>query len=199
MKRAKSRRIDDIVHSASTRVSHGTTPLGALVPLVRERPALVTPSSVAQLQRVMGNAAMSSVVTDLRRASREGPSPGPQAAADGRVDLSLPGGPSVQRTRVTAASVVPFPPMRFTGGMERAVGHAKRRLPALHGKTTAEFNSTSRTEDLTTEPGERCRRCRGPSCVHVTGTLVSEFTVTTHVRLPRPPCGLSECERAQVQ
>jgi hypothetical protein len=40
---------------------------------------------------------------------------------------------------------------------------------------------------------------RGPNCVHVPGTLVSEFTVETSVTLPNAPRNLAECEREQVQ
>jgi hypothetical protein len=149
--------------------------------------------------RRVGNAAVSSVVADVRRTIGDAPSAVPRATAAGRLDLSRLTPASVQHAKRSARSVVPIPPLMFTGPVERAVGHANRRIPALNGKTTAKFHSTSRTEDLTTEPGEHCRRCRGPSCVHVTGTLVSQFTVTTHVTLPRPPRGLPECERQQVQ
>ncbi len=95
--------------------------------------------------------------------------------------------------------VTPIPPITVVGKEAEEVAHANRRLPPLRGKTTARFRSTSTTPDLTTEEGSACKGCRGPSCVHVTGTLVSEFTVETTVTLPRPPRGLPECEREQVQ
>jgi hypothetical protein len=38
---------------------------------------------------------------------------------------------------------------------------------------------------VVTGPGSGYRRCRGKNCVHVTGSVVTEYRVTTTVTLPR--------------
>jgi hypothetical protein len=107
---------------------------------------------------------------------------------------------SVQRqAEEEAEPVVPVPPITIVGKEAEEVAHANRRLPRLQGRTNARFRNTSTTRDLTTDQGTGCRSCRGPNCVHVTATLVSEFTAETTVTLPSPPRGLPECERQQVQ
>ncbi|MGB3292057.1 MAG: hypothetical protein WBB01_03575 [Phormidesmis sp.] len=54
---------------------------------------------------------------------------------------------------------------------------------------------------MVTTPAEGCEGCRSSRCIHVTGTLVSNFTVTTHVTLPRVAefPNLTTCQQQRVQ
>jgi hypothetical protein len=71
----------------------------------------------------------------------------------------------------------------------------------LQGRTRARFHSSFRTQDVVTAPGTGCESCRPRHCVHITGTLVSTFTVTTTVTLPtvRDFPNLTSCQRQRVQ
>ena len=94
--------------------------------------------------------------------------------------------------------VSPVPDVSGEGEQFQDVAFA-RAVPNLQGRTNATFRNSFHTEGLTTEAGEGCRGCRPRDCVHVTGTLVSEFTATTRVTLPHVPRGFSACEREQIQ
>ncbi len=106
----------------------------------------------------------------------------------------------VQRQDEEREPVAPVPDVSGQGEVFQDVAFARpRALPRLQGRTNATFRNSFQTEGLTTEAGEGCRGCRPRDCVHVTGSLVSEFTVTTRVTLPRVPRGFSPCEREQIQ
>ena len=104
----------------------------------------------------------------------------------------------LQRQEEEREPVVPVPEVSGQGEVFQDVAFA-RALPNLQGRTTATFRNSFHTEGLTTEAGEGCRSCRPRDCVHVVGSVVSEFTATTRVTLPRVPRGFSPCERAQIQ
>lgn len=106
----------------------------------------------------------------------------------------------IQRQEEEREPVAPVPDVSGQGEVFQDVAFARpRALPRLQGRTNATFRNSFRTEGLTTEAGEGCRGCRPRDCVSVTGSLVSEFTVTTRVTLPRVPRGFSPCEREQIQ
>jgi hypothetical protein len=100
------------------------------------------------------------------------------------------------------AAVDPVPAVTVTGEPHEVVAFARAPNIRLQGLTRARFNGgRSRTESLTTEPGSGCKRCRGRNCVHVTGTVVTEYHVTTTVTLPRASSfrRLTRCQRERVQ
>jgi hypothetical protein len=107
-------------------------------------------------------------------------------------------GASIQQQEEEREPVAPVPDVAGEGEVFQDVAFA-RAVPNLQGRTNATFRNSFHTEGLTTEAGEGCRGCRPRDCVHVTGTLVSEFTATTRVTLPRVPRGFSACEREQIQ
>ena len=88
------------------------------------------------------------------------------------------------------------PPVRGRGKLPELLAYAGL---SLQGKTRARFSFTYRTEDLVTERGEGCTRCRGPNCVHVTGRVIADYAVATSVTLPRVPRGLRPCQRDRVR
>lgn len=104
----------------------------------------------------------------------------------------------IQRQEEEREPVAPVPDVSGQGEVFQDVAFA-RALPNLQGRTNATFRNSFRTEGMTTEADEGCRGCRPRDCVHVTGSLVSEFTATTRVTLPRVPRGFSPCEREQIQ
>ncbi|MEA5463934.1 hypothetical protein [Leptothoe sp. PORK10 BA2] len=71
----------------------------------------------------------------------------------------------------------------------------------LQGRTRARFSNSFLTENVVTAPAEGCEGCRASNCVHVTGTLVSTFTVTTTVTLPSVADfpHLTSCQQQRVQ
>jgi hypothetical protein len=88
------------------------------------------------------------------------------------------------------------PPVRGRGKLPSLLAYAGL---SLRGKTRASFSYSYRTEDLVTERGEGCARCRGPNCVHVGGRVITDYTVSTTVSLPRVPAGLRPCQRERVR
>lgn len=68
----------------------------------------------------------------------------------------------------------------------------------LQGRTNAHFRSSFSAPTMTTTPGTDCT-CAAASCVHVTGTMTSTFTMTTDVSLPPVPSGLSACQQKTVR
>lgn len=71
----------------------------------------------------------------------------------------------------------------------------------LQGRTRASFSNRFATQDVVTAPAEGCEGCRVRQCVHVTGTLVSTFRVTTTVTLPAIAdfAHLTACQQQRVQ
>ena len=71
----------------------------------------------------------------------------------------------------------------------------------LRGLATAQYDGGSyHTEDVTTVRGDGCSSCdRGNPCVHVTGSLVTEYSVETEISLPTVPSGLTPCQTIRAQ
>lgn len=72
----------------------------------------------------------------------------------------------------------------------------------LQGRTNARFNGGSfRTTSVRTAAGSGCSDCSGQDCVHVTGTLVTDYRVTTAVTLPRVSDfpDLTQCQQDRVR
>ena len=99
-------------------------------------------------------------------------------------------------------AVDPVPPVSIIGEPHEVIAYAGAPNVRLRGVTRAKFDGgKSRTENLVTEPGAGCRGCRGKNCVHVTGTVVTEYHVSTTVTLPKASSfrRLTECQRQRVQ
>jgi hypothetical protein len=69
----------------------------------------------------------------------------------------------------------------------------------LHGTTTPNFHRSSTVENQAVSRGNGCDCARGVPCLHVTGTLVTNYSVSVTIRMPSVPAGLTRCERAKVQ
>jgi hypothetical protein len=72
----------------------------------------------------------------------------------------------------------------------------------LQGRTNARFNGGSfRTTNVRTSAGSGCSDCSGGDCVHVTGTLVTDYRVTTTVTLPSVSDfpDLTHCQQDRVR
>jgi hypothetical protein len=73
---------------------------------------------------------------------------------------------------------------------------------SLQGVTHARFNGGSfRTVNVRTTAGSGCDGCAAQNCVQVSGTLVTDYRVTTTVTLPRVADfpDLTQCQRLRVQ
>jgi hypothetical protein len=79
--------------------------------------------------------------------------------------------------------------------------HSSAYAVTLRGRTDADFRSSFSTEGVRTSPGTGCTGCEAGDCVHVRGTLVSTYTVTTTVTLPSVNDfpDLTPCQRQRVQ
>jgi hypothetical protein len=96
--------------------------------------------------------------------------------------------------------VEPVPDVAAEGAPHETVVYAGERTIRIHGRTRARFNGGSfRTVNVVTEPGVGCEGCRARNCVHVTGSVVIDYHVTTSVTLPPIPRGLTPCQRERVQ
>lgn len=71
----------------------------------------------------------------------------------------------------------------------------------LRGRTDANFTSSFRTRNVRTTAATGCENCADSDCVHVTGTLVSTFRVSTTVTLPSVSDfpDLTRCQRQRVR
>jgi hypothetical protein len=88
-----------------------------------------------------------------------------------------------------------LPDVSGTGIETEAIAHSL----SLQGLTEASFSSSFRTRNLRTSPATGCDTC--DDCVHVTGTLISTFSVTTTVTLPSVSDfpDLTACQRRRVR
>jgi len=69
----------------------------------------------------------------------------------------------------------------------------------LHGKTDAAFNAAGHVENQVAKPAKDCGCKKGVQCLHVTGTLVTDYSVGVTINMPPMPSGLTECEQGKVQ
>ena len=144
---------------------------------------------VLQLQRWLGNSCVAGILESQRGAI-------PRRAITGERLITRQ---TDDQEQVVAD---PVPPVTVTGEPHEVVAFAGTPSIRLQGRTNARFNGgTSKTENLVTEPGSGCRSCRGNNCVHVTGTVVTEYRVTTTVTLPRASDfrRLTRCQKERVQ
>ena len=72
---------------------------------------------------------------------------------------------------------------------------------SLEGLTEADYSSSFRASNLRTAAATGCETCDDSECVHVTGTLISTFSVTTTVTLPSVSDfpDLTACQRRRVR
>jgi hypothetical protein len=96
--------------------------------------------------------------------------------------------------------VDPVPDVTGQGKPHTATAHAGG--VTLRGKTNARFDGGSfHTENISTQAGSGCTRCKAKDCVHVTGQVVTTYKVTTQVSLPNMAQfrNLTPCQRQAVQ
>lgn len=107
--------------------------------------------------------------------------------------------PSAADAQLLEPSVAPVPAVSEEGKHHEMVAFANNLR--LQGRTDASFSNNFRTENVTTTRSSDCEGCPASECVHVTGTLVSTFTVTTTVTLPSVSDfpSLTACQRQRVQ
>jgi hypothetical protein len=113
--------------------------------------------------------------------------------------------PSLQRDseddRVKAtdsqATVNPVPELSGTGEPDDVVVFGN--TVNLEGETNATFNSSWKSTNQKTIPGQNCEECSSSDCVNLSGTLVNTFTVSTRVTLPEVPDDLTPCQRKRVR
>jgi hypothetical protein len=153
---------------------------------VRERQGLVL-----QLQQQLGNAYVQRVM-----AAQRGVPPGCISQTPPVIARQ-----TESETRFEQGLVDPVPPITGKGEPHVVVVQGGGNL-RLQGRTRARFNGGSfRTENVVTEPGTGCPRCRRSNCIHVTGTLMTDYQVSTAVTLPRVSDfrRLTPCQRERIQ
>lgn len=99
-------------------------------------------------------------------------------------------------------TVETVPAIHGIGDPEHETAYINGQNVRLQGRTDATFDGGSfRTENVRTQPGQGCQGCSGANCVHVTGTLVITYSVTTTVTLPSVNDfpDLTPCQRRRVQ
>lgn len=70
----------------------------------------------------------------------------------------------------------------------------------LHGTTNATFNGgVGQVKNQVAKPAEDCGCEAGVQCLHVTGTLVTDYSVSVTINMPAMPDGLTACEQGKVQ
>ncbi len=126
------------------------------------------------LQRMAGNSAVT------------------QFVVHGTVEVQRQDGPDDE-----VGQEIDFPQMEGEGkeGETTVFGKSLK----LHGVTTAKYSSSWRVDNQKLTTSKSCKKCPKGQCVHVTGDLVSDYSVATNVQLPPVPDGLTECEQDKVQ
>lgn len=96
--------------------------------------------------------------------------------------------------------IEPLPDVEGQGEEHEAVAFGGDSIE-LRGRANAEYNGGSyHTENVATERGEGCASCgRGNPCIHVTGSLVTDYSVETEISLPTVPSGLTPCQTIRAQ
>jgi hypothetical protein len=69
----------------------------------------------------------------------------------------------------------------------------------LHGKADATFSSNGSVQNQVATAGKGCGCEKGVQCLHVTGTLVTNYSVSVTITMPPVPSGLTDCEQAHVR
>jgi hypothetical protein len=70
----------------------------------------------------------------------------------------------------------------------------------LHGTTDGNFDGgTGSVESQKVTRGTGCNCDQGVQCSHVTGTLVTNYSVSVTITMPPMPSGLNACQQAKVQ
>ncbi len=70
----------------------------------------------------------------------------------------------------------------------------------LHGTTDATFDGGQfNVENQVVAKGEGCNCPKGVQCLHVTGTLVTNYSASVTIGMPSAPGGLNDCEKAKVE
>ena len=70
----------------------------------------------------------------------------------------------------------------------------------LHGKTDAAFDGgVGHVENQVATPVKDCGCEKGVQCFRVTGTLVTDYSVSVTINMPPVPSGLTKCEQGKVQ
>ena len=100
-----------------------------------------------------------------------------------------------------AEQIVPMPPLTGQGepGEHTVEGGCDGLV--LHGQTNASYNGGAWSvagQRVTSTPS--CDTCPpGTRCLHLTGTLVSNYRVAVTINMPGVPSGLTRCEARHVQ
>src|SRR5215469_8598249 len=71
---------------------------------------------------------------------------------------------------------------------------------SLHGQANATFDGGRGSvsgQKVTTSTA--CGDCGGQPCLHMTGTLVTKYSVSVAITMPGVPDGLTACERRSVR
>jgi hypothetical protein len=125
-----------------------------------------------------------------------------------------PGGPLVQRDSdpqdqtppSTPAEQAPdnsgpvsLPPITVAGTPKEVSVEGGCNGLSLHGQTNASFDGgTGKVANQVVSKGT-CDCGKGNQCFHVTGTLVTKYSVSVTITMPPMPSGLTACEQGKVQ
>jgi hypothetical protein len=70
----------------------------------------------------------------------------------------------------------------------------------LHGSATATFDGgKGRVVNQVVTAAKGCNCDKGVQCLHATGTLVTDYSVSVAITMPSMPSGLTKCEQGIVQ
>src|SRR5262249_50800586 len=70
----------------------------------------------------------------------------------------------------------------------------------LHGTTDGTFDGGRfKVENEVATKSKNCKCPKGVQCLHVTGTLVTDYSVSVTITMPPVPSGLTDCEQAKVR
>jgi len=177
-----------------------------------ERTGPVRPEHlVSQLQRTIGNQAVlrllrSGTAPHVRGLSRIPPlgrdlARG-EAAERGLLQRDLD--PSAETPDMTGAAddsgPVSMAPIEVAGEPHAFEMEGGCEGLHLHGKTDGTFDGgTGAVKNQKVTKGKGCNCDEGVQCFHVTGTLVTNYSVSVTITMPPVPSGLTACERAKVQ
>jgi hypothetical protein len=94
---------------------------------------------------------------------------------------------------------VSLPPITVSGTPKEVSVEGGCNGLSLHGQTDANFDGgTGKVANQVVSKGT-CDCGEGGKCFHVTGTLVTKYSVSVTITMPPMPSGLTACEQGKVQ
>jgi Domain of unknown function (DUF4157) len=123
-----------------------------------------------------------------------------EAAKGGQLQRELDPQSQTSPAAADDAGLVGMAPIQVAGEPHAFEMEGRCEGLRLHGTTDGTFDGgTGSVENQRVTRGTGCNCDQGVQCSHVTGTLVTNYSVSVTITMPPMPSGLTACQQAKVQ